>query len=137
MTGQPTIPPFLTFDVTGIQITEPSGALLPTNIVPVDSPFSLKVLFNGSGMIWEWLKLLGVQWEAKFSAEGIGALAQEYDFPANFGNLAPGSNAFTAEIDVPAGIPVAGVYEVTCLVRFPLCRGLTGFYKPLVIEVYP
>ena len=137
MSGQPMVPPWLTFDVTNLEIFEPAAAISPSLIVPVNSPFILKATFTGTGLIWEWLKNLGVQWEAKFSAEGVGAHAQEYDFPVGNGNLAPGPNTFTTQINVPAGIDTPGIYEVTCLVRFPLCRGLTGFFKPLVIEVYP
>jgi hypothetical protein len=135
MSGQPNIPPWLTFDVTNIEIIEPSGAILPSNIVPVNSPFTLRTTFKGDGYIWDWLKNLNVQWEAKFSADAIG-VEPGITFPVVNGNLAPGSDTFTTHIHI-LGIADAGIYEIACIVRFPLCRGLTGYFKPLAIEVYP
>jgi len=134
MQGQPNVPPWLVFEVTNLEIFEPPP-LTPSTIVPVNGPFTLRASFQGSGIIWEWLKNLNVQFQVFFSADGFGANAPEYDLGMATGTLMPGTNAYQANFPY-AGIPIAGVYEVACLVKFPNLPGLTGFVAPLMIEVY-
>lgn len=134
MSGQPQILPWIKFDVTSLEIFE-GPPLEPALIVPVNGPFTLRATFTGSGIVWEWLKNLNVPWQVSFSAEGIGAIAPDYDLGVAPGQLQPGQNTYQANFAY-AGIPVAGVYEVACLVRFPNLPGMTGFNVPLMIEVY-
>ena len=135
MTGQPIIAPWLRFYADSLTILEPPP-LNPSVIVPVNGPFTLRAAFHGDGIIWEWLKNLNVQWQVSYSAEGIGANAPEYDLGVTVGNLTPGTDNYQAELNYP-GIPVAGVYMLVFLVRFPNLPGMTGFNDtPLMIEVY-
>jgi hypothetical protein len=136
MSGQPQVLPWITFDVTNLEIFEPPAAIQPSLIVPVNGAFTLRATFTGSGIIWAWLKNLNVQWKAEFSAEGIGANALELDLGNKLGNLTPALDTYTADFVVGGGIAKEGIYEVAVLVRFPQCPGMTGFFKPLVIEVY-
>ncbi len=134
MPGQPMISPWINFDVTKLEIFE-GPPLNPSVIVPVNGPFTLRATFEGSGIIWEWLKNLNVQWQVSFSAEGHGVNAPDYELGVSPGHLQPGQNTYHSDLAY-AGIPVAGVYQVACLVRFPNCPGMTGFNVPLMIEVY-
>jgi hypothetical protein len=134
MPGQPQINPWIVFDVTKLEIFEASP-LNPSLIVPVNGPFTLRATFEGSGIIWEWLKNLNVKWQVSFSAEGNGIHAPDYDLGVTTGNIQPGQNTYQADLAY-AGIPIAGVYQIACLVRFTNCPGMTGFNVPLMIEVY-
>jgi len=134
MPGQPQILPWIHFDVTNLEIFE-APPMNPSVIVPINGPFTLRATFVGSGIIWEWLKNLNVQWQVSFSVEGNGVNAPDYDLGMAQGHLQPGQNTYQADL-VHAGIPIAGVYEVACLVRFLNCPGMTGYNVPLNIEVY-
>lgn len=134
MTGQPN-ESWLSFDVTNLQVHEPAPALTPSIVVPVGGPFSISANFQGNGLVWTWLTNNGIQWNGNFSAEGIGPTAPDFDFPAVSGNLTAAVPGYTALLNVPGGIPVAGLYLFTCVINFTGCPGLTGFAGPLLISV--
>lgn len=135
MAGQPQLSPWIEFDVKKLEIFEPPP-MNPSVIVPVNGPFTLRATFEGKGIIWEWLKNLNVEWLVSYSAEGMGVSAPDYELGTKTGNIQPGQNVYEADL-LYSGIPVAGVYQVSCLVRFPKCPGMTGFNEPtLMIEVY-
>ena len=123
------------FDVTNIEVFEPAGALAPSIVIPVGGSFNLVATFEGAGFIWAAFEGLGIAWTANFYAEGQGAAAPELDLGAVPGVLAPGGSPYSATLTVAAGIPTAGVYDMSCLVTFPAVPGMTGFNAPLHISV--
>jgi hypothetical protein len=136
MPGQPNIPGVLVFDVTSLQVFEPAGTLAPDVVIPAGGSFDLKVTFQGSDFIWTAFEGLGIAYNVNFYAEGQGVAAPDYDLGNVTGNLAPGGSPYTDTLTVAAGIPVAGIYDLSCRVTFPAVHGMTGFSAPLYIEVY-
>ena len=136
MPGQPNIPGVLVFDVTNLQINEPPGAQAPSIVVPINNPFDLVVTFQGSGMAWLGFENGAIQYDCHFYAEGQGIAATDIDFGVQSGNLVPGQGTYTETLNVAAGIPNPGIYDITCRVIFPNVSGMTGFSPPITIEAY-
>ena len=145
MTGQPNIPGNLVFDVTNLEVTADPG-LPPSNIVKKGDDFDLTATFTGAGAIWTLLELISdlggvdVVGKVTFSAEGIGADADEEDFGPEEVVLTAGGSPYTVTTTVPKDTLDKGVYIVVCWAEFeargaagsvvPL-PGLTGHYKGL------
>jgi hypothetical protein len=142
--GQPNVPGTLVFDVTLLEVTAEPG-WPPTNIVKKGDDFDLTATFTGAGSIWTLLELISdlpgidVVGVVTFSAEGLGADADEEDFGPEDAVLTAGGSPYTVTTTVPKNTLDVGVYEMACWVIFearaggdtvPL-PGLTGHYKGL------
>jgi hypothetical protein len=139
MPGQPQILGWLGFDVTNLEVTAEPGPA-PTNIVKKDAGFDLTATFTGTGGIWTILELISdlpvveVVGKVTFSAEGIGADADEKDFGPEDVVLAAGGSPYSVTTTVPANALDEGVYELACFATFEvrangavvLLPGLTG-----------
>ena len=144
MAGQPNSPGTLVFDVTNLEVTAEPG-VPPSNIVAKDDDFDLTATFTGAGTIWTLLELISdlpvveVVGMVTFSAEGIGADADEEDFGPEDIVLTVGGSPYTVTTTVPKNKLDKGVYEMACYVTFEVrangatvpLPGLTGHYKEL------
>lgn len=144
MSGQPQLPGWLEFDVTNLEVTaDPSPA--PTNIVRKGADFDLTATFTGSGAIWVILELISdlpnveVVAMVTYSAEGIGANADEEDFGPAEVVLAAGGSPYSVTTTVPANTLDEGVYIMACFATFEVranggvvaLPGLTGHWVGL------
>jgi hypothetical protein len=144
MAGQPQIPIWIEFDVTNLEVTEEPG-LQPVNIIKKDAEFELTATFTGAGAIWTLLEAISdlptveVVGKIHFSAEGMGADADEEDFGPEDVVLGVGGSPYAATTTVPANTLDKGVYDMACWAVFEVrvgpdtvdIPGITGHYKGL------
>ena len=122
MTGQPNMPGTCVFDVTLLEATEPG--MDPSSIVKKGDDFDLTATFTGSGGIWTFLELLSdlpgidVFGKVTFSAEGMGADADEEDFGPAEVVLTAGGSPYTVTTTVPKNTLDKGAYIVACWAEF-------------------
>lgn len=144
MAGQPNMPGNLVFDVTNLEVTAEPG-LPPSNVVKKGDDFDVTATFTGTGGIWTLLELVSdlpgvdVVGKVTFSAEGIGAKADEEDFGPEEIDLTAGGSPYTVTTTVPKNTLDEGVYEMACYATFEFSAGggtvslpgVTGHYKGL------
>jgi hypothetical protein len=115
--------------------TDPA-ALTPSEILPLNTAFELKVEFNGSGGGWNALEILGGVYTVDFYAEGIGLNAPEIDLGQVNGNLGPvGGGPYTATLNVTSGLTVEGIYRLGCIIKIVPDSGIVGFQEDLLITI--
>lgn len=135
MSGQPNIPGTLVFDITELEVAAESG-LPPSNVVKKGDNFELAATFTGAGGIWTLLEMISdlagidVVGMVTFSAEGIGAKADEEDFGPEEVVLKAGGSPYTVKTTVPKNKLGEGVYEMACWAKFE-ARGSAGGVVPL------
>jgi hypothetical protein len=135
MTGQPNIPGDLVFDVTHLEVTAEPG-MPPSSVVKKGDDFDLTATFTGAGGIWTLLELLSdlagvdVVGKVTFSAEGMGADADEEDFGPEEVVLTAGGSPYTVTTTVPKNTLDKGAYIVACWAEFE-ARGAAGGVVPL------
>lgn len=73
MAGQPNIPGFAEFDVTGIEVSWEQGTTVGNNLAILDlnEAFNITVAFAGKGTEWENMQKLGLEYNVEIFAEGI------------------------------------------------------------------
>jgi hypothetical protein len=129
MTGQPQLPPWLVFNVTTISASEIDDHDTVVNIIDQDvSSFQVHAHFDGSGIIWGWLKALGAEWEIVYSAEKLG-VGPDMELGTVTGTLTPANDSYgylVTRLVVPPNTVPVGLYKLSCIVRFPLLHGLNG-----------
>jgi hypothetical protein len=144
MAGQPQIPPFFVFDVTNLEVTAEPG-LAPPTIVRKSDDFELTATFSGAGIWWNVLEMISdlpdveVAGMVTFSAEGLGADADEEDFGPEPEVLTVGGSPYTSTTTVPGNTLDVGVYVMACWVEFQVrvgtdvvnLPGIFGHYKGL------
>ena len=139
MAGQPQIPGVLSVDVTALEISALGGIWMPMTIVAENESFDLGASFQGSGLVWQWLKNWGTSFRVSYFAEGIGLGPKEVDLGSTAPTALTASNTYgpaDTKLTVPGGTLTPGVYRIACILSFPGAPGLTGFFEQLVIEVY-
>lgn len=140
MAGQPQYMPVLHFDVTALEISETAHPIWePSMIVSRTAPFNLACSFQGSGIVWQWIKAWGITFRVSYHAEGIGFNASEVDLGSVNGTTSAAKDVYgpaDTTLTVPPGRLNPGVYKVACVVTFDNAPGLTGFFDTLVIQVY-
>ena len=115
MSGQPTIPGLLEFDVTDLVVGD--------NIIQKGDDLEATVTFDGDGWIWTFIEVLataaGVPVTAQFYAEGMGIGPGEFDLGTVDVTLSGG--AYTATVTCDTGSAPTdmdeGVYRIQCLVQ--------------------
>jgi len=139
MAGQPNFPGWLIFDVSSMTASEINDPHTVATIIDQDvSSFQVHSHFNGSGIIWGWLKALGAAWEIEYSAERLGP-GPDQVLGIKPGNLtaADSYGASVTNLVVPANTVPVGLYKLSCIVRFPLLHGLIGYVADgPVIELF-
>lgn len=131
MPGQPDNNPWITFDVTAMQVSEPSG-LTPASIVPVNGPFEVSVTFDGVGPIWDWVEQSVVTFQINFYAEGLGANAGEYDLGTVNQDTINDGGPYTVSLN-NISIPIAGLYQLACTVTSS--SPVAGFIEGMTLQV--
>lgn len=126
MSGQPTLPGWLEFDVTAVTASD--------IIIQVGALFDVSVEFDGSGWIWGGMEAAGEPYTATFYMEGIGAAAPEVDLGTATGNL--GAGPYTATL-TGISVATAGVYRLACMVQLDNYQVVTGFIEGLLVQVHP
>ncbi len=118
MAGQPQAPPFLTFDVRSMDVTETGATSLePFTIIPRNTAFQISTEFVFGGGFATWLVSLGLTWFAKFYVESIGP-GYEGELGSSAGTTVAGqlSYGLTATALSVAGIADPGTYKLTCAI---------------------
>jgi hypothetical protein len=123
----------VTWEISEFYVVEPAGADEPAEIIPLNSPFDVKVEFDGTGGSWQALENAESYFEVKFYAEGIGYGAPELDLGTEIGYL--GSGPYTVSHTVEEGIDTEGVYRLGCLIRISPPSNVVGFEENLLISV--
>lgn len=123
----------VTWTINKFYVVEPVGATAPSEIIPLNGSFEVKVDFDGSGGAWQALENAGAKVEVKFYAEGIGFGAKELDLGTE--NLTLSAGPYTATRAVTAGIDTEGVYRLGCLIRVSPPSDIVGFEENLLISV--
>ena len=138
MTGQPTLPGVLVFDVTNLEINEPEPPLEHTeSIIDYTEPFELTVTFTGAGLQWfNIVRNCNPKYKACFYLEGLGQRV-ELDLGCETGyvaDLKPGGGTYqvTHRVD---GIKDYGLFIVGATVEFPGWIGILGYSRDLMIQV--
>ena len=132
----------LDFDVSALEIREIVGTQNPATIVKVTDSFELGATFNGSGFVWDNLKLQAQEYRVSYFAEGIGMAASEVDLgsgpalPVRTLTAADTYGFADTKITVLANTLGVGVYRIACVVTFPNFAGLVGFFEDLIIQIY-
>ncbi len=143
MAGQPNLNPWITFDVTGLHVTEMGATppvLTPHTIIPRGTAFRVSTDFTFGGALAAWLTALGLTWEAKFYCESIGP-GPEVDLGSVSGATVAGTLAYGApdtDCPVAAGIADPGTYKLTCIVKIGGVAGpspITGFIEGPMIQI--
>lgn len=116
-------------------VEEPIGAEAPSEIIPLNGNFDVKVEFDGNGGAWTALENASAPYEVKFYAEGVGLGAKEIDFGVETGSLAPGGGPYTVSHTVLNGIDTEGVYRLGCLIKISPPSGMIGFEENLLVSV--
>jgi hypothetical protein len=133
-------------DVTNLEVSVEGGVspYAPFNILPLNTPFQLRVTFGGTGMTWNNMKARGLYFEVRFYAEGIGGPPWDANYGPVSGNL--GTDPQTKTISIPAGLPNQGLYRFGAVVSFPPdpstpgdpgWPGYVGYYDGLIVQVSP
>jgi len=160
MSGQPQFPGFITFDVTGMGVTEPSGAWTPSTVIPRNQPFTLSCTFQIGELFGRGLNDLPptgppvFEYNVTYYAESLGP-GPDYKFPVGNANvtLAVGCirgqysyGSAETSFTVPANTLQANSYELSCRVKMspaappPVSAGfpwhVTGFVQGPTIDVY-
>jgi hypothetical protein len=136
MSGQPETGsnPFVTFDVASLAVAEPSGTLPPATVVPVGGSFDIIIGFDGAGIIWDSLEMLGlIGYEVHYFAEGMGTGAMDADLGLVTGNLTAGGGPYTATLTT--SLASIGVYLLSAYVIFPAFPAVAGFVGNVLIQV--
>jgi len=130
--GQPNLPGVLDFDTTTVAVTASPG-LDPINIVQVGEPFAVALNFQGSGFVWNWLKPPftpgGAPYQIQYFAESVGPGSNNVLLGVRAGNLTA-ANAYgpaATQLNIAVNPLAQGIYQISCLVRFPNNPGLTGY----------
>jgi hypothetical protein len=152
MSGQPQAAPWISFDVTGLTVTEPSPTLAPATIIPRTGSFVLSAQFAidyvfGKGLNDLFIGGLPVfEYNVSYFAESIGPGSEWSGSPPAvsciLGNYAYG--APQTSLTVPAGGLTAGTYRTTCVVKMSPRGGgsggfpfhVVGFVEGPMIEIY-
>lgn len=139
MPGQPHFPGWLIFNVTQLSASEIDDPDTVVSIIDQDvSNFRVYAHFEGSGIIWGWLKALQVDWVVEYSAEALG-VGVDRVLGVVPGTLTAADHYHYPEtnLEVLAGTVPVGLYQLSCIVRFPLLHGLIGFIADgPVIELF-
>lgn len=143
MNGQPQVPGIITFNVTQMGVTEPSGAWAPSTIIPRNQQFTLGCRFNIGELFGKGLNDLPpgagspvFEYNVTYYAESVGP-GPDYKFPPgaatvthtipcvkNHYNYAPPETNYV----VGPNTLQAGSYQLSCRVKMsPLGGGSTGF----------
>lgn len=131
MSGQPAW-----FDVSALEVLEPVGSEEPTNIVPVDGSFDLKVTFDGNGWTWSGMEHDGVEYQVAFYAEGRGVHAPDIDFGTETGNLTSGGGPYEVTKS-SLSIDTGGLYKIACTVIFDGWPEVAGYIENILLQVVP
>lgn len=112
--------------------------------------FWLKAEFKGSGTTWKNMQNDKLQAIATFYAESIGGPGATPPQDVNFGNAAPRElipgqaegAPYEVKLEVPNGIPDAGIYRCGVTVVFQRSDGSAwygtlGYASDLMIQVHP
>jgi hypothetical protein len=142
MAGQPQAPPFLTFDVTSMDVTEPGAtALEPFTIIPRNTPFQVSTEFAFTGGFATWLVSLGLTWFSTFYVESIGP-GYEGEIGSSSGTTVAGQLNYglpTTAVSV-AGLADPGTYKLTCAITIGTGAAgppspIAGFVEGPIIQI--
>jgi hypothetical protein len=142
MPGQPTINPWLTFDVTSMSITETGAVppvLPPYTVIPRNTGFRLAVDFSFAAALAPWLVSLNLSWTARFFYESIGP-GPENTFGQVSGNTTTGKLLYGApetNLIVSGGMAIPGLYRITASVSVggPTPSPISGFVEGPMIQI--
>jgi hypothetical protein len=142
MPGQPQAAPFLTFDVTAMDVTETgSTALVPFTIIPRNTAFDVSANFVFAGGFANFIVALGLEWFVSYYVESIGP-GYEGALGSKTANTVAGQlNYGPAETTVSvAGIADPGTYRLTCAVTIGTGGGgppspIAGFVEGPIIQI--
>jgi hypothetical protein len=148
MPGQPSNPPFLTFDVTSLTALEPgtpgepTTTIAPTNILDKDEVFQLQAQFTASGIYWNYIES-STSYKARFYAESFGT-PTEVDFPevtGTVGSLVKAGNTYTLTAE-DLSISEEGLYKCAVAITFfetgNPANGLqatVGYSEDLILQI--
>jgi hypothetical protein len=144
MSGQPQALPWISFDVTGLSVTELPPSIAPASIIPRDGSFVLSAAFNIDGIFGKGFNdmppALGppqYEYNVTYYAESMGPAGPDYKFPpgpATTTHAIPcvrGQYSYAApqtSYTVPANTMDEGTYKLTCVVKMsPIGSGSQGF----------
>ncbi len=139
MAGQPNIPGFAEFDVTGIEVSWEQGTTVGNNLAILDlnEAFNITVAFAGKGTEWENMQKLGLEYNVEIFAEGIGLPPSDKNLGKTTDNLVPGKQTPNMVVcKVPNGMSQAGVYRLAAMVTFTTWTGWLGFIEGPFIQVH-
>lgn len=142
MPGQPQAAPFLTFDVTAMDVTETGAtSLVPFTIIPRNTSFQVSTRFVFGGGFATWLVSLGLTWFANFYVESMGP-----GFEGSLGNTSGTLVSGQLNYGLPetavtvAGIANPGTYKLTCAITIGTGGGgppspIAGFVEGPIIQI--
>ena len=152
MSGQPQAPPWITFDVTGLNVTEPAPSLAPRTIIPQNTPFVLSARFVIDFVFGKGLNDLVVgglpvfEYNISYYAESIGPGIEWNGAPPAVACIG-GTYTYDAPLTnhtVPAMSLTPGTYRITAVVKMSPRGGgaggfpfhVVGFAEGPMIEIY-
>jgi hypothetical protein len=135
--------PWITFDVTGMSVTEPPPSLSPATLIPNNRPFVLSAKFTIDYPFGKGLNDLVVagqpvfEYNITYFAESIGPGSEWKASPAAILCI-PGTYTYDApltSLTVPPLTLAEGPYRLACTVKIsPRGGGTTGF--PLHVTAF-
>jgi hypothetical protein len=136
MSGQPQAPPWISFDVSGLSVTEVAPSLAPVTIVPQNGSFVLSAKFAIDYVFGKGLNDLIVaglpvfEYNISYYAESIGPGTEWSGAPPAL-NCIAGQYTYDApqtSLTVSASGLTPGVYRITSVVKMsPRGGGAGGF----------
>lgn len=144
MAGQPEpgTNPWLTFDVTAMNVTETGAVppvLPPYTVIPRNAGFRVSATFQFAAALAPWLVSLNLAWTATFYYESIGP-GPEGSFGAVNGNTVAGQLNYTTpatDLIISGGLANPGTYRLTCTVTIGGAppSPISGFIEGPLIQI--
>lgn len=139
MTGQPApgSNPWITFDVTGLAVTE--GGLPSSLVIEATRAWEVAAQFEFAGMLAPWIVSLGAPWNFRLLAESMGPgpdrVLGTLPGVTVLGTTAYGSPATT--INVAAGTLPIGVYKLvgTVTVTGTPPPAIAGYFEGPIVQI--
>jgi hypothetical protein len=152
MSGQPQAPPWISFNVTGLTVTEPPPTLTPSTIIPTTGSFVLSAQYVVDYVFGKGLNDLIVgglpvfEYNVTYFAESIGPGSEWRQSPPAvsciLGNYTYGAPQTSLTVSAMSLAP--GTYRTTCVVKMSPRGGgsagfpfhVVGFVEGPMIEIY-
>jgi hypothetical protein len=152
MSGQPQAAPWISFNVTGLTVTEPPPTLTPSTIIPTTGSFVLSAQYVVDYVFGKGLNGLIVgglpvfEYNVTYFAESIGPGSEWRQSPPAvsciLGNYTYGAPQTSLTVSAMSLTP--GTYRTTCVVKMSPRGGgsagfpfhVVGFVEGPMIEIY-